>query len=134
MQILFLCPHNAAKSVLAAVYFNAQAAESNLPFTAVSAGTEPSEQISPKVAELLQSEGFDVSGHVPRAVTAAEIASAHRVISMGCDLSEYGLSADKLESWDDVPAASQDLMGARAAIQRHLDALLTTLSETSEPK
>ncbi|MBZ0305562.1 MAG: hypothetical protein K8I82_05795 [Anaerolineae bacterium] len=52
--ILFLCPHHAAKSVLAEAYFNR--AMSGTDFQATSAGTEPDEAVMPSVAELLYNQ------------------------------------------------------------------------------
>jgi arsenate reductase len=63
--ILFLCPHNAAKSVIAAAYFNQLAPESDLSFVGDSAGTEPSEGVSPVVVAMLGTEGFNVFDHQP---------------------------------------------------------------------
>jgi protein-tyrosine-phosphatase len=125
--VLFLCPHNAAKSVLAAAYFQARAVDQRLPYRADSAGTEPSEKVSPKVAELLKSEGMEVTGVIPRAVTADDFASADRVISMGCDLSAFDLSGVQVELWDDIPAASQDLLASRNAISARIEQLIEVL-------
>ena len=61
--VLFLCPHNAAKSVIAAAYWNRVAAARGLDIAADSAGTEPSPAVSPAVVEALAAEGLDVAGH-----------------------------------------------------------------------
>jgi protein-tyrosine-phosphatase len=60
--ILYLCPHNAAKSVLAAADFDRLARERDLPYRAASAGTDPDAAPSPAVVALLQEEGIDVAG------------------------------------------------------------------------
>jgi len=91
-SVLFLCPHNAAKSLLAAAYFDRLAGERGLPFSADSAGTEPAEGPAPAVVAALHAEGVDVSGYRPRHVEPRDLASAYRVISMGCDLTESQLS------------------------------------------
>ncbi len=75
--VLFLCPHNAAKSVLAAAYFDMMAFERGLPFRADSAGTEPDDQPLPAVVAALQADGIDVAGHRPRHVTAEDLTHAH---------------------------------------------------------
>jgi protein-tyrosine-phosphatase len=124
--ILFLCPHHAAKSVIAEVYFNRLARQNNLPFVADSAGTEPDAQVSPAVAAMLMSEGVDVSGHQPRRVTTAELDHAARVISMGCDDADLEIPPERITYWD-IPAVSQDMPAARAAILRHVEALVESL-------
>jgi arsenate reductase len=123
-QILFLCQHGGAKSVMAAAHFNRMAAERGLPFSATSAAAEdPYDAVPPAVAGYLEGEGFDVHELKPHAVTSEEIERAAKVITIGCDLP----AAD--ERWDDVPAASEDLEGSVAAIRRHLEKLTGSLDE-----
>ena len=86
-QVLFPCPHGAAKSVLASTYFKVMAAERGLRVRVGFAGTEPDPQIAPKVREHLQRQGLEVTSAAPREVTAADIDAADLVISLGCDLS-----------------------------------------------
>ncbi len=54
--VLFLCPHNAAKSVMAAAYFRRLAERRRLDVRADSAGTEPSPETSPAVVAALRAE------------------------------------------------------------------------------
>ena len=125
--ILFLCPHHAAKSVIAEVYFNCLAQQMGLPFVADSAGTEPDEKVSPAVTAMLLAEGTDVSGHEPRLVTTAELHSAARVISMGCAAADLDITPERVTNWD-IPAVSQDMPAARAAIFQHVQALVDELA------
>jgi arsenate reductase (thioredoxin) len=129
--ILFLCPHHAAKSVIAAAYFDRLAQQQQLPFAAASAGTEPDAVVSPKVADMLLTEGIDVTGHRPRRVTQEELVQAQRVISMGCTPDELNLAPERVEQWSDIPMVSQDLYGARDAIRTHVEALVTELAKSS---
>jgi arsenate reductase (thioredoxin) len=125
--ILFLCPHNAAKSVLAAADFDRMARERGLDYQSISAGTDPDDRPSPAVVATLRGEGIDVAGHRPRAVTLEDVTNAHRVISLGCDVRELPPFSVQVERWDDVPPVSQDLAVSRAAIRRHLETLLDQL-------
>lgn len=127
--VLFLCPHNAAKSVLAAAEFDRLTAERGLPLVAGTAGTDPAAGPSPAVVAALASEGIDVSGHRPRRVTAADLASAVRIVSLGCDPAALGGAGDRLERWDDVPAAGNDPGTARDAIRRRVAVLVDELAE-----
>jgi len=130
-DVLFLCPHHAAKSVIAAATFNRLAQQSGLHLTVDSAGTEPSEAVMPVVVTLLRNEGIDVSQHQPRRVTVEELETAGRIISMGCSAEELGLGAtrraDRIEHWNDVPPVSQDPDGARDAIRTHVKRLIVEL-------
>lgn len=74
--VLFLCPHNAAKSVIAAAYVQRLATDAGLPFVADSAGTEPDDAVSQAVIQLLRGEGLDVSRRAPRRVTREDLARA----------------------------------------------------------
>jgi arsenate reductase (thioredoxin) len=131
--ILFLCPHNAAKSVLAAAYFDQLARERGLAYQAASAGTSPDAAPSPAVVAMLRDEGIDVAGHRPRRLTTEDLTSAHRVISLGCDLGDLDGGDVRVDRWDDVPPASQDLSASRAAIRRHLDLLVNELAADVKP-
>jgi arsenate reductase len=127
-KILFLCPHAAAKSVLAAAYFNRLAQKYGLDFIADAAGTEPDETVAPAVLKLLAGEGMDVTQHKPRRVSESELKAAHRVISMGCALEDLAIAPEAVEEWLDIPAPSQDLLGARDRIEAHIQALITNLA------
>src|SRR5262245_60221082 len=118
--VLFLCPHNAAKRVIAAAYCERLATERGVPLRATSAGTDPDPGVSPGVAGALLAEGIDVRAHRPRRVTAQELARVSRVVSLGChpgDLAPLGLA---VESWDDMPSPSADLTGACAVMAAHV--------------
>ena len=123
-SILFVCLHGAAKSVLAAADLLRLATERGLAVTADSAGTEPDPEIAPAVVAALRAEGTDLGRRRPRPVTAADTARADRVVTFGCDLGDAAPAAVPVERWDDVPAVSENLPAARAAIRRHLDRLL----------
>jgi arsenate reductase (thioredoxin) len=124
--VLFLCPHNAAKSVIAAAYCARLAAERGLTLRATSAGTDPDPDVSPTVAGALLAEGIDVRAHRPRRVTAGALASAARVVSLGCDLGNLATPGLAVERWDDIPSPSADLTGARAVIAAHVRRLVDT--------
>jgi arsenate reductase (thioredoxin) len=125
--ILFLCPHGAAKSVLAAAYFNHLAEEAILSFVADSAGTEPDPAISPAVIELLRGEGIDVPQGRPRQVSHDDLMQAQRVISLGCQVEALAADPDRLEQWLDVPSPGSDLIGASKAIRAHVVSLIAQL-------
>ena len=111
-QVLFLCPHNAAKSVMASAYFNKRANDEGVAATAFSAGTEPDEAVAPHVAALLDKEGYRSAVLEPKKVTPADLEKADLVISIGCDLNDLPPTGKNVTTWDDVPTPSQDLEGA----------------------
>ena len=125
--ILFMCPHGAAKSVLASAYFQRLAKERGLNVRVESAGTEPDPAVSPAVATHLTRQGYAVPVAKPRKVTSEEVAAADVVISIGCDLSALPSPRGQLQRWDEVPALSEDFAAADEAIRRRVVALVEEL-------
>ena len=126
-SLLFLCPHGAAKSVIAAAYCRRLVAQHGLDFDVTSAGTEPDAAVTPAVVALLRTEGLDVAHEQPRAVTREALAAAFQVISMGCDVSDLAPPGTIVEHWNDVPSPSQDLIAARNRISTHVEQLIAGL-------
>ena len=126
-QVVFVCLHGAAKSVIAASIFDRLAAARGLEARATFAGTEPDPAIPPKVVQHLRAEGTDIAGRRPRLVTGDELARATRIVSFGCDLSAHGATTG-VERWDDVPAVSDDYGKARDDIARRVERLVEALA------
>lgn len=127
---LFLCPHGAAKSVIAAAYCQQLADQYGLDLVASSAGTEPSPHVAPAVVELLQVEGINVANQIPQHVTSELLITASHIISLGCDLDSLLPPGVSAERWDDVPLPSQDLAMARDSIYAHVEQLINDLRNT----
>ena len=125
--ILFMCPHGAAKSVLASAYFQREAKARGLKVRVVSAGTDPDAQVSPAVASHLKKHGYEVPVAKPRRATADDTAMADVVISIGCDVQDLPAIRGKLQRWDDVPAPSEDFAAADARIKQHVRELIDEL-------
>ena len=126
-RVLFLCPHGAAKSVLASAYFRRLAKERGLNVIVDSAGTEPDASVSPAVAAHLAKQGYPAPTEKPRRVTADDLGKADVVVSLGCDLTRSPTPAGRLVKWDDVPGPGEDFAGADDAIRRHVTALVDDL-------
>ena len=132
MRVLFLCPHAAAKSLVARALFEREARSRGLEVAVSSAGTDPDPGPMPEVVAMLAAEGIDVSRHVPRRVSAEELASASRVISLGCDLGGLLPAGKKVDDWGDVPLPSQDLAGVRRIVGERVKALADELAREAE--
>jgi arsenate reductase len=125
--VLFLCPHGAAKSVLASAYFQRAAKERGLNVRVESAGTDPDPEVSPRVADHLKKGGFDVPVAKPRRLTEADMTVADVVISIGCDPKSMPNPRAALVRWDDVPAPSEDFAAADARIRERVIQLVDEL-------
>ena len=51
---------------------------------AISAGTKPATRVDPVVIEVMREVVIDISGNMPKALTAEMIEQADKIISMGC--------------------------------------------------
>ena len=132
--VLFMCPHGAAKSVLASAYFQRLAKERGLNVRVDSAGTDPDPEIAPAVAKHLKSNGFEVPVAKPRRATDEDIAKADIVISLGCDLGDLPKPRGRLERWDEVPAPSENFARADEAIRKRVIELVDELVREAKTK
>jgi protein-tyrosine-phosphatase len=123
-NVLFVCLHGSAKSLIAAEYFNRLAVARGLPARATSTGTEPDDAIPPRVTQGLGADGIDVQGRQPRRPTQADVDGSVVVVTFACDLGDLASRAPRIERWDDVPAVSEDFKRARDVIVTHVTTLL----------
>ena len=129
-QVLFVCEHGNVKSLMAASYFNAMAKERGLSARAVSRGTAPNSDTVPlPIAQHLKTEGFDVSGFHPTAVSASDLSASQKVVTIGATLpAKTNPGNRQTEEWNDVPAASLDYDAASNSLKQHVKDLVDELS------
>ena len=125
--VLFMCPHGAAKSVLASAYFQRAAKKRGLNVRVLSAGTDPDPEIAPVVASHLRKNGYDVPAAKPRRATADDMATADVIVSLGCDLKDLPPPRGTLLRWDDVPGPGEDFAAADAKIRERVSQLVEDL-------
>ena len=75
------CRKNGGRSVISRVLTEHYAGDR---VVALSAGTEPGEQIHPEVARVLEALGLDTSRESPKALTREMIASSDLAVTLGC--------------------------------------------------
>ena len=126
-NVLFMCPHGAAKSVLASAYFEQYAKERGLNVRVVSAGIDPDENVAPAVAAHLFKSGYPVPTAKPRRVTDADFRAADLVISIGCDVKDLPAQHPGLLDWSDVPDLSAGFGTSDAKIREHVLQLVDEL-------
>ena len=80
--VIFACVHNAGRSQMAAAFFNALVDRKSV--RAVSAGTEPADQVHPEVLETMREIGIDLSNAHPQKLTAELARDANLLVTMGC--------------------------------------------------
>ncbi len=85
MTILFVCVGNSGRSQMAEAFLNKLAAGR---VKAISAGTQPAEEINPTVVEVMREVGIEISHQKPKRLTTEMIEQADKVITMGCGVEE----------------------------------------------
>lgn len=130
--VLFMCPHGAAKSVLASAYFQRLAKERGLNVRVESAGTEPDTEVAPAVRRHLTEQKYAIPTDRPHKVTSDDIASADIVVSIGCNLRGLHVPATALRTWDDVPSPSENFAAADKAIRKRVLDLVEELVRTQK--
>ena len=131
LNVLFVCQHGAAKSVIAARHFAALARARGLTVDAAAAGVEPDETIPPHVIAGLRRDGVDDQEAPPQALTRELLESAQIVVSFGCDLSALTNDAERIVQWQGVPAVSDGYDTARSEILHRLQGVLDDAEQRS---
>ena len=126
-DVLFVCQHGAAKSVIAARYFSTLARARGMTVDAAAAGIEPDDAIPPHVIAGLRNDGIHVDDTPPQGLTPEMLKNARLVISFGCDLSGFN-DAAAIVQWPDVPAVSDGYDASRTVIVDRLNAILDQVS------
>ena len=121
--IVFVCEHGAAKSVLAAAYFEKLAGELGLDLRAVARGTNPDTEVSPQTISGLTEDGLAPAERKPQKLTESDMQSARRVLAF-CDLPVQFQQSFPVEYWKDVPSVSENYGQARDIIVEHIYQLL----------
>ena len=79
--VLFLCIHNAGRSLAARVLLD-HYAEGRIAVE--SAGSEPGDQLNPSVVAILTERGLDPSQEFPKPLTDETARTADVIVTMGC--------------------------------------------------
>ena len=125
-QIVFVCEHGVAKSILAAALFNKLAADKNLNLYAIARGTNPDAELSPKTVAGLQADGLTAAESTPQKLFLTDLEKAEQVITF-CELPEEFQNKAAIEQWNGIPAVSEDYEKARDAIVENLNRLMNNL-------
>jgi arsenate reductase len=125
-MIVFVCEHGAAKSIIAAAYFNRFARERNLRFHAIARGTYPDAELSPITIAGLHEDGLTPNETVPQKLSLAEAASAQQIISF-CELPNEFKQKVRIEQWNAIPPVSENYAKARDMIVEYLKHLINNL-------
>lgn len=124
-RFVFLCPHNAAKSIYAAATMERLTAEFGIDVSISTGGTDPDAEVLPLVRERLEAAGH-VVGEVPKLITAEPLDTADHIINIGCP-HDLLPTTNEITDWD-IPNFSDDPAVAFAALDQHVAELAHSLT------
>jgi arsenate reductase len=132
--VVFVCRYGSGKSMIAAAYFNRIAKERGLPIVAVSRGITADNAIPASIRQGLASDGLVPANDIPRVLTAEEASGAVKIFAFDDAAGRLDVPNDRkggteVTHWADVPYASKDYGMARDAIVRHIEDIVTSLTE-----
>lgn len=127
-QVVFVCEHGAAKSVIAAAYFNKLAEERGLPQRAIARGTQPDAAYSPATIQGLKADGVPIVKGKPTLLAETDVKEDSRVITLGCKLPASFHPPAKRDEWEGVPSVSENYPAARDTIKKRVKDLVNELS------
>jgi arsenate reductase len=125
--VLFLCIHNAGRSLAAKVLLDHHAGGR---VDVRSAGSEPGRELNPAVVAVLSERGLDPSREFPKPLADADAREADVVVTMGCgDTCPYYPGKRYLD-WDLEDPAGKDVAAVRPIVEeidRRVQELLAEL-------
>ena len=129
-SIIFVCEHGAAKSIIAAAFFNQMAEQNGLNFRAAARATNPDAELSEPTVQGLFRDGLLQTESTPKKLTLSDIESAVQIVSF-CELPGEYKEMTFVEQWDDIPAVSEDYDKARTEIVRRIHPLIDRIRSST---
>jgi arsenate reductase (thioredoxin) len=123
--VLFVCVHNAGRSQMAAALLD-RLGDGRVRVR--SAGSEPADSLNPRVVEVMQEIGIDISREFPKPLMDEAVRAADVVITMGCGDACPIYPGKRYEDWDLDDPAGKDLEAVRR-IRDEIDFRVTQLVE-----
>ena len=127
-RVLFVCTHNAGRSIVAAALLNAHQPPG---VRADSAGTDPTDTLNAVVVTALAERGISLAGVAPKPITNELLANADLVITMGRHAASPTLppGAVRQQHWQlDLPGDDLEAMRSFCdEVDRQVQALLASL-------
>jgi arsenate reductase (thioredoxin) len=123
--VLFLCTHNAGRSVAGRLLLEHYAAGA---VDAISAGSDPADVVNPAIVEVLRERGIDATKEVPKPITDALARVADVIVTMGCGDACPVYPAKRYVDWELPDPAGLPVVEVRPIvdeIDRRVRALLT---------
>jgi arsenate reductase (thioredoxin) len=127
-KIIFVCEHGAAKSVIAASYFNKMAKERNLDYVAQCRGTFPDSVVSPAIKQNLTREKVFDPNTKTQKLSISDTANVARII-LFTNLPPAFKTDIKTENWSAIQDIDGDYEKRKNAIVKKISELLDSLEK-----
>ena len=124
-KVVFVCEHGAAKSVIAANYFNKLAAERGLNYEAVCRATAPDSTLNAGTRNGLRSDNIPQNKN-PQKLTLTDTVNVKRII-MFTPVPGNFKTATPIEDWSSTQNIDGSYQQRRDAIVKRINALLDSL-------
>ena len=121
--VLFLCVHNAGRSLAARVLLD-HYAQGRVDVR--SAGSEPADQLNPSVLAILRERGLDPAQEFPKPLTDEAARAADVIVTMGCGDECPYVPGKRYDDWDVADPDGQPIEVVRA-IRDDIQARVTRL-------
>ncbi len=123
--VLFLCTHNAGRSVAASVLLEHHAAGR---IQVESAGSEPADRLNPSVVAVLRERGLDPHREFPKPLTGAMAQMADVIVTMGCGDTCPVYPGRRYLDWDVVDPAGRSVDEVRPIVDEIEQRVLALLA------
>jgi protein-tyrosine-phosphatase len=129
-KILFVCVENAGRSQMAEAFAKLYGKDK---IEALSAGTMPSGEVNPVVAQVMREKGIDISKNKPKLISNQMVREADMIIVMGCGAEGFCPAPllDKVVNWeleDPKDKPIEKVREIRDEIERRVKKLIADLS------
>ncbi len=111
--VLFVCTHNAGRSLAARVLLDHYAGGR---VDVRSAGSDPADALNPAVVAVLQERGLDPSGERPTVLSTEDGLAADVIVTMGCGDSCPVYPGKRYLDWDLPDPAGQPIEVVRPIV------------------
>jgi len=131
--VLFLCVHNAGRSLAARVLLD-HYAQGRVDVR--SAGSEPAEQLNPAVVVILRERGLDPAQEFPKPLTDETARAADVIVTMGCGDTCPFYPGKRYVDWELDDPAGQPVDAVRPIvdeIDRRVQELLAEVIQPASP-
>jgi len=125
-EVLYVCTHNAGRSVAAAV-ITEHYARGRVHVR--SAGSEPGSEINPAVAEVLRERGLDPDQQFPKPLTDEAARAADVIITMGCGDACPIFPGKRYLDWELTDPAGKSVQEVRPIVDQIDERVRELLSE-----